>query len=200
MPHAALAGVVGDFDRAAWHRAAATDMPDESVAALLDAAADRAIRRGALTVAVEALERAATLSADGRARGTRLLRAAEVANEIGRMDVIGQMLAEADPIDVPALEDRRQAWITALALSGPGLRARRPISGPSSPPPREPGKTARPTWVWRFSNSPRARSWWLDPASEIRSEIADAARAARPGPERRPRLPHELDRARGPHR
>ena len=53
--HPALAGVVGDFDRAAWHRAAAPDVPDESVAALLDAAADRAIRRGALVVAVDAL-------------------------------------------------------------------------------------------------------------------------------------------------
>ena len=108
--HAALAGVVGDFDRAAWHRAAATDLPDESVAALLDAAADRAIRRGAFVVAVDALIRAATLSEGGRARGTRLLRAAEVAKRPGRMDAIGQMLAESDPFDVAALEDRRQAW------------------------------------------------------------------------------------------
>ena len=174
--HVALAGVVGDFDRAAWHRAAATDAPDESVAALLDAAAERAIQRGALTVAVAALQRAATLSADGRERGTRLLRAADVANEIGHMDVIGQMLADAEPIDVPVLEDRRQAWITALSLTGPRSPREKANSGPSSPRRSERGRTARRISAWPCSNSRSARSWWLDPGPEIRSQIASAAR------------------------
>jgi DNA-binding CsgD family transcriptional regulator len=174
--HAALAGVVGDFDRAAWHRAAATDIPDESVASLLDAAADRAIRRGALVVAVRALARAVTLSADGRARGMRLLRAADVANDIGRMDVIAEMLAEAGPIDVPVLEDRRQAWITALSLAGP--RSRREKANlrsviAAATRAGEDGQTDLGLALLQFAS---ARSWWLDPGADIRSQIASAAR------------------------
>jgi DNA-binding CsgD family transcriptional regulator len=174
--HAALAGVVDDFDRAAWHRAAATDQPDESVATLLDGAADRAIRRGALVIAVDALRRAAALSTDGRSRGTRLLRAVDVANDMGRIDTIAQMLAEAEPIDVPALEDRRQAWITALALSGPpagnevaklrSLVAAAQRAG-------QDGEVDLGLALLQFAS---ARSWWVDPGPDIRSQIAGAAR------------------------
>ena len=181
--HGALAEVVGDVDRAAWHRAAATDAPDESAAALLDDAAERAIRRGALAVAVAALQRAATLSADGRGRGMRLLRAVGVAYELGRTDVIGQPLAEAEPIDVPALEDRRQAWIMALALSGPrsphekaNLRSVLAAARRSG----EDGQTDLGLALLHFATS---RCWWIDPGVEIRSEIAAAARALAPDPD-----------------
>ena len=175
---------MGDFDRAAWHRAAATDAPDESVAALLDAAADRAIRRGALTVAVAALQRAATLSADGRERGTRLLRAADVANEIGHMDVIAQMLAEAEPIDVPVLEDRRQAWITALSLSGPrSPREKAKLRSVVAAAQRagEDGQADLGLALLQFAS---ARSWWLDPGAEIRSQIAGCSARSSPDPDR----------------
>jgi DNA-binding CsgD family transcriptional regulator len=174
--HDALAGVVGDFDRAAWHRAAATDLPDESVAALLDAAADRAIRRGALVVAVEALQRAATLSADGRARGTRLLRAADVANDIGRMDVIARMVAEAEPIDVPMLEDRRQAWITALSLTGPRTRGENEKLRSVVEAAQRAGQDGETDLGLALLQFASARSWWVDPGAEIRSQIAAAAR------------------------
>jgi DNA-binding CsgD family transcriptional regulator len=174
--HGALAGVVGDFDRAAWHRAAATDLPDESVAALLDAAADRSIRRGALGVAVEALQRAATLSADGRARGTRLLRAADVANEIGRMDVIAQMLTDAEPIDDPVLEDRRQAWITALALTGPRSRREKANLRSVVAAAKRAGEDGQADLGLSLLQFASARSWWLDPGPEIRSQIAGTAR------------------------
>ena len=178
--HDALAGVVGDFDRAAWHRAAAADPPDESAAALLDAAAERAIRRRALSVAVAALQRAATLSADSRGRGTRLLRAADVANEIGRTDVVAQLLAEAEPIDVQALEDRRQAWIMALALSGPrSSREKANLRSVVAAARRsgEDGEADLGLAILQFASS---RSWWIDPGVEIRSEIAAVARALAP--------------------
>jgi len=173
--HEALAGVVGDPDRLAWHRAAAADGPDESVANLLDAAADRAIQRGAFVVAVDALQRAATLSEGGRARGTRLLRAAEMANGIGRMDVIAQMLVESEPIDVPSLEDRRQTWITALGLTGSRAtgeddRLRSVIAGSI-----QAGVEGRPDLGLAFLQFASARSWWQDPGVEIRTEIAKAA-------------------------
>jgi DNA-binding NarL/FixJ family response regulator len=180
--HQALAGVVDDFDRAAWHRAAATVAPDESVASLLDRAADRAIRRGADTVAVAALERAATLSADGRSRGTRLLRAAEVANDLGHMDVIGRMLAEAEPIDVAALEDRRQAWLAALSLAGPrSAHETENLLSVAAAARRlgEHGLNDLGLAILQFAS---ARCWWLDPGFEVRSQVAQVALelAARP--------------------
>ena len=161
-------------------------IPDESVAALLDAAADRAMRRGALTIAVAALERAATLSTDGRARRTRLLRAAEVANEIGHMDGIGQMLAEAEPIDVPALEDRRQAWIMALALSGPRSPREKASVRSVVAAARRSGEDGEADLGLALLHYATSRSWWIDPGVDIRSEIAAAARALARGTGRRP--------------
>jgi DNA-binding CsgD family transcriptional regulator len=181
--HLALAGVVGDVDRAAWHRAAATLIPDESVASLLDRAADRAMRRGAFVVAVSALERAAALSTDGRSRGTRLLRAAEVANELGRMDAIGQLLADAEPIDVPALEDRRQAWITALSLTGPRLPREADNLRSVVAAARRLGDDGLADLGLTLLQFASARSWWAEPGVEIRLEIADAAIALAPTPD-----------------
>ena len=174
--HLALAGVVADFDRAAWHRAAATDTPDESVAALLDAAAQRAMQRGALTVALAALQRAATLSPGGRERGTRLLHAADVANEIGRVDVIAQMLAEAEPIEIPVLEARRQAWITALSLSGPRSPHEAENLRSVVVAAKQAGEDGRADLGLALLQFASARSWWLDPGPEIRSQIASTAR------------------------
>ena len=181
--HEALAGAVGDFDRAAWHRAAATDAPDEAVAALLEAAAERAVRRGAFAVAVSALERAAVLSPDGRARGTRLLRAADVATEIGRVDVIGRMLEEAEPIDVPALEDRRQAWLAALALVGPASpREEAQLRSVVAAAARagEDGEADLGLTLLQFASS---RCWWVDPGVLMRSMIASTARRLAPEPD-----------------
>jgi len=180
--HLALAAVVGDFDRAAWHRAAAADAPDESAAALLDDTAERAIRRGALPVAVAALQRAATLSADGRGRGTRLLRAAGVAYGLGRTDLIGQPLTEAEPIDVPALEDRRQAWITALALSGPRSPREEANIRSVVAAARRSGDDGQADLGLALLHLATSRTWWIDPDVEIRSEIAAAARALAPDP------------------
>ncbi len=73
--HAALGDVLdNDPDRRAWHRAAAAVGPDESRAQDLITAAANAERRGALDVAVAALDRAAALSVDPRRRATRLTR------------------------------------------------------------------------------------------------------------------------------
>src|SRR5215471_10952573 len=82
--HRALAGVL-DGDRRAWHLAALADGPDEQVAAELDAAAQRAGRRGIRAAASAAYERAAALSADPTARGRRLALAAEAAIDAGQL-------------------------------------------------------------------------------------------------------------------
>jgi DNA-binding CsgD family transcriptional regulator len=82
--HRALVGVL-DGDRRAWHRAALADGPDEQVAAELDAAAQRAGRRGSRAAASAACERAAALSADPAAKGRRLALAAEAAIDAGQL-------------------------------------------------------------------------------------------------------------------
>lgn len=82
--HTALAEtLVDDQDRRAWHRAAATFHPDEAVAAEVEAAADRAESRGGRRITLEALERSAQLTPGSDRRSERLLRAAELAIELG---------------------------------------------------------------------------------------------------------------------
>ena len=69
--HDALATVAhrdGDDDQAAWHRAAAVTTPEETIAADLQASAERAQRRGGYTMQAAFLTRAAELSPDTRDR------------------------------------------------------------------------------------------------------------------------------------
>ena len=105
--HQALAGVL-DGDRRAWHLAALTAGPDEQVAAELDAAAQRAGRRGSRAAVAAAYERAAGLSADPAARGRRLALAAEAAADVGQQPRAADLAEQAgrlvtDPRDTATL-------------------------------------------------------------------------------------------------
>ncbi|MFF7472702.1 AAA family ATPase [Streptomyces sp. NPDC008092] len=94
--HAALAAVLdADPDRRTRHRAAATDRPEEAVAAALEDTAHRAARRGGIAAAVTALEQAAALSEDADRRAERLLRAADFAVELGRPETVARLLDQA---------------------------------------------------------------------------------------------------------
>ncbi|SEH54375.1 regulatory protein, luxR family [Mycolicibacterium rutilum] len=110
--HAALAAVLGDQpDRRAWHRAAATPGPDEDVAVELDLVAQRAQRRGVVDSSIIALEEAARLSTDSRRRAERLLRAADLAVESGRRDIVQRVLAEVESLELSGQQQTRVAWI-----------------------------------------------------------------------------------------
>jgi DNA-binding CsgD family transcriptional regulator len=105
--HLALANALegeAEADRRAWHRAAASITPDDSVVEELERAAERARRRSALAAASLALERAASLSADERRRVTRLTAAAECAWLAGRLQRVTALVERTRPLASNSIE------------------------------------------------------------------------------------------------
>src|SRR5882757_7817796 len=90
-----------DPDRRAWHRAYATQLPDEEIAAELERSATRAQSRGGLLAAAALLERAARLTPDPARRADRELAAAWRKRGGGALDAALALLAaiEAGPAD-----------------------------------------------------------------------------------------------------
>ncbi|MCT9935319.1 AAA family ATPase [Planotetraspora sp. A-T 1434] len=115
--HADLAEVYRhDPERRAWHLAAATLDPDESVAAALEKAARIATLRGGSTAAVAALTRAAELSPRNADRSRRLADAAYIAGQSAQLDQAQRLLEESDRA-VGAVESAASAVTSAyLAL------------------------------------------------------------------------------------
>ena len=115
--YAALAEVVSDPERRLWHRAACAVGHDEEVASGLEEQAEIARRRGAVMVAAAALERAAALSADPRRKGERLVRAAELVYDLGRVEVVGRLLTEAESLQIGPADAARLDWLQQM-ISG----------------------------------------------------------------------------------
>jgi DNA-binding CsgD family transcriptional regulator len=102
--HRALAeatDVDADPDRRAWHRAHATQLPDEEIATELEESAVRGQSRGGLLAAAALLERAARLTPDPARRAERQLAAAWRKRGGGALDAALALVAavEAGPAD-----------------------------------------------------------------------------------------------------
>jgi DNA-binding CsgD family transcriptional regulator len=111
--HRALAGVLED-DRRAWHLAALAVGPDEEIAVGLDAAAQRAGRRGSRATMSAAYERAAGLSADPAERGRRLALAAQAAFDAGQLPRAADLARQADGLATDPASAAALAFVRAL--------------------------------------------------------------------------------------
>ncbi|GAA2207661.1 LuxR family transcriptional regulator [Nonomuraea monospora] len=168
--HAALAQVhARDPDRRAWHRAAAIAHRDESVAAELEEVAVRARQRGAITVAVTALRRAAEVSEEPAAGAHRLLTAAELAFELGRGDQAAELLALAQPSVLGDLPHARGVWLSEVLGEGRNdgpARIRRLVTMAEAAQAAGDRELAL-----NFVRAAAIRCWWSDPGWEQRSRV-----------------------------
>jgi DNA-binding CsgD family transcriptional regulator len=172
--HAALASIIVDqLDRRLWHRAAATIGPDEQLAAEHDLMAARAQRKGAVAMAIEVLEIAARLSGTAKTRSDRLLRAAELAADLGQPELLERLLRLADVEETDPLTRARIGWCREISrppmVNDPakipaliGLAAEAHAAG---------AKDLASALLWRAAQ----RCWWSNADSSVRSAILAAA-------------------------
>jgi hypothetical protein len=117
--HAALTKVLADDpDRRAWHRAQATMGCDEDVAQEVEAMAWRAQDRGSVTQAALLLGRAAELTTKTDLRGQRLLRAGELAFQLGRVDLVEGYVRDAQRLDLGSREAARVELLSEAFYDG----------------------------------------------------------------------------------
>ncbi|MCK9902303.1 hypothetical protein CC117_23365 [Parafrankia colletiae] len=117
--HSVLADTFADDpDRRAWHRSAATLGPDEDISGELEAAAARALERGALGVAVTDLDRASELTGDPARRSSLLLQAAEIASQLHDRGVAAQLVAKASPAQGDPVDRGRLALVRDIVEPG----------------------------------------------------------------------------------
>ncbi|WP_181139191.1 AAA family ATPase [Streptomyces sp. Ru72] len=187
--HGALAAVLdGQSDRRTWHRAAATGRRDESVAVELDRTAARAEARGAPAVALAALERSIALGENASRMGKRLVRAAELALELGRTNQAAALVQSAVPLAAEVPERAR------TVLVGEGLDV-----GVSTSVPRlrllittaEEAAAGDPELALRLLRAAARRCWWFDPGVALRERVVAAAERL-PVPELHPDLLYVL--------
>ncbi|WP_162641542.1 LuxR family transcriptional regulator [Streptosporangium sp. 'caverna'] len=177
--HAALSEVHDhDHDRRAWHRAAALGHRDDSVAAELENVAVRAQQRGAITVAVTALRRSADISEKPATRAERLLRAAELAFELGNVHQVAELLALAEPELQGQTQRTRLAWLSEVMEEGRNegpARVRRLIGTAEASDDR--------ALALNFVRAAALRSFWNDPGEELRQRIIALAERLATGPD-----------------
>lgn len=120
--HAALALVVDDPVEAVRHRALATDVPDERLAAEVSAAVETARRRGNTTLAAELAMLAAesTPGMHGDRRIARLVDAAEEGARAARADLAMRAATDLLARDAAPV-DRVRARLAVLDTAGQGL-------------------------------------------------------------------------------
>ncbi|MGN6359642.1 MAG: ATP-binding protein [Thermomicrobiales bacterium] len=118
--HAALAELfTDDPDRRVWHRWAAAVGPNPVIAAEVEEAGHRALRRGATATASGAVEPSAGLERAVARRGRLLLDAAAAASDLGRSETMTRLLREAGSLDLGPHERAQLMWLEDGFRAGP---------------------------------------------------------------------------------
>ncbi|WP_076859609.1 helix-turn-helix transcriptional regulator [Bradyrhizobium mercantei] len=170
--HAALADVIEDQDRRLWHRATASIGPDDELATEHDLMAARALRRGAVAMAIDVLQVAARLSSTISARRERLLQAAELAADLGRPELLEKLLRGAEVDGTDRLSAARVGWCREMSqfliVSDPG---RTPTLIALADQARAAGAgDLAANLLWRAAQ----RCWWSNASSTVCGNVLAA--------------------------
>src|SRR5258707_4429017 len=170
--HLALAEVVADPDRQAWHRAKAVLGEDEGAAADLETTAQRAQERGSPATALGALELAASLTPHGSDRARRLLAAAELAFQLGDPPAMGRLLDSAARLELSPHDVARVTWLREIfhdgAAGDPNAIAR--LVGVA----REAAAGGDRDLSLKLLQGAALRCWWADPGAAAKKLVIDA--------------------------
>jgi DNA-binding CsgD family transcriptional regulator/tetratricopeptide (TPR) repeat protein len=182
--HVALAAVLNDddSDRSVWHRAAATLGTDDAVAEQLESAGTRALQRGDVRAAIAALERSAELSPGATRRARCLLKASELAFEIGWNDLVANLLQTADTLE---LSRHDRVWLTWLREA-----AQRSVSGAQALKEIADGiETGDDVDVaLDLLSGPATKGWWAEPDEEVCKRVIGAVERVTGSAEEDPRF------------
>ncbi|MDL5159767.1 ATP-binding protein [Actinomycetospora termitidis] len=172
--HLALARVVAaDPDRAVLHRAAAAPGPDETLAVELERTAGHAHRRGAVSTALDRLQRAAALSEDPGRRAARLIGAAELGYELGRFAQVEQITAQVARSGLAVRERSRLARLEGVFHDGSRSEPAdiRHLVGLA----RRATTDDDVDLALQLLFGAARRVWWRDPGPAVRDDILRAA-------------------------
>jgi DNA-binding CsgD family transcriptional regulator len=172
--HVALATVLKDDpDRSVWHRAAAAVGPEETVAQALESAGTRALQRGDVRVAIQAHVRAAELSADATRKTRCLLKASELAFELGWNGLVVSLLQKVETLE---LSPRDRVWLTWFREA-----AQRSISGAVAL--KEIADSIKTDddvdLALDLLSGPATKGWWAEPDEEVCKHIIGAVERVR---------------------
>ncbi|MFD6552615.1 ATP-binding protein [Streptomyces sp. NPDC058398] len=171
--HAALSVVLEtEPDRQVWHRAAATLGTDEDVVSDLEAFAARARPRGAVTIAVTALERGSDLTAAPARRTSLLLRAAELASELGERRAAAELVRRSDATLMSPEGRGRLAVVQEIIAPGEMLDQARVRALLEAARAAQAGghPDLAAELLWRAAS----RCWWGNLHPDLRTVVADA--------------------------
>ena len=170
--HLALADVIADPDRRAWHRARSVLGADEGAAADLEATATRAQDRGATAIALGALELAASLTPDSTVRARRLLAAAELAFQLGEPAAVGRLLDAAARLELTPHDIARMTWLREIFHDGtpgdPTAVAKLVAVA------REASADGDRNLALKLLQGAALRCWWADPGRAARTLVFEA--------------------------